>query len=52
MVARPPRVHREPVRFDAGGKEDAMARFRMLTVRYGLLAALVLSAGAGFKWGR
>ena len=37
-------------RFTTLYKEEGMLRLRTWAFRYALLAAFVLSAGAGFKW--
>jgi len=46
--AEDPRTHVKPIELD---KEESMLRLRTWAFRYALLAAFVLAAGAGFKWG-
>jgi hypothetical protein len=43
-----PRTHVKPTELE---KEESMLRLRTWAFRYALLAAFVLAAGAGFKWG-
>lgn len=41
-------MHVKPIELE---KEESMLRLRTWAFRYALLAAFVLAAGAGFKWG-
>lgn len=48
LDASDPRTRVKPIELD---KEESMLRLRTWAFRYALLAAFVLAAGAGFKWG-